>query len=195
MANVCLFEFKVKGKKENCEAFLDAMQQKNKVYIGRGAIIEYETEETDGDTVVIHGDGECKWSMISAFDANAVSMREQPDEWCFDRENIPTVTPGSTMLKEGYRFLTLAEATKEFGVTFEGYSEEPGMCFAEHILAENGAYVINEAVDFTEFWAEGLTSPDKIEKEYGFRPTEQQWENYVENGYFTRGGFEIAFSF
>ena len=45
MANICDFCMMVKGKKESIEQFINMMEQKGNVYMGRGAVINFTDME------------------------------------------------------------------------------------------------------------------------------------------------------
>lgn len=53
-----------------------------------------------------------------------------------------------------YYGTNLVELSKDLGVRIEVFSEEPGMCFQEHYLIENGKLVVDESVEIEEKYDE-----------------------------------------
>lgn len=83
----------------------------------------------------------------------------------------------------------LADLTKEYGVSLEVYSQEPGFGFEEHYLISNGEIVINQCVDYHESFIDEL---DDIEEEAKFHDmTRDEFMSHVEDGIFRYGGFEF----
>ena len=78
MANLCSFSMKVRGERNDIEKFYNAMMQKGRVYMGRGADAEIVYDDDDGTAQI---DGWCKWSVSAAMVSNAISMRTEPNMW------------------------------------------------------------------------------------------------------------------
>ena len=156
MANTCIFSMVVKGKKENIETFLDMMQQKGKVWMGRGAIVDFtDLGEVESGKHRYQIDGETKWSIQSSLISNAVSMRTEPEKWCFNDGTDKTELS----------FVTLFEACERLDLDMEVYSEECGIGFQEHFLFVDGELLADECVDYTEVYNE---ETDEYEPEGGF---------------------------
>lgn len=141
MANVCEFEMMLRGTKENIDKFVDALSQKDNVWMGRGAYITSRFDDEAAHSAMLCG--ECKWSMQSSLIDNAISMRAQENGGQTIWADIP----------EGGEFLTIFEACEKYSVNMEAYSKEPGCEFQEHLICENGK-VVNDTVDYTEEWDE-----------------------------------------
>lgn len=171
MANLCSFEMKVVGKKENIEHFYNALIQEDNIWIGRGADATIEEMTDDGAFIV----GYCKWSILSALVDNAISMRNTPERWTFTEEE-----------KESLSFATLLEATKLWDLTMEVYSEEPGIGFQEHFLFQKGVSLLNECVDYSEFYLGEYETKAEAEADLGVEISDDQWGNE----YYTEGGYE-----
>ena len=145
MANICDFNMVVKGKKENIEQFLDMMEQKGTVWMGRGAMVNrIDIEEVENGKYRYQIDGDTKWSVKSSMILNAVSMRENPDMWFF----------GEGVDKTKLSFVTLFEACEQLELAMEVYSEELGDGFHEHYLFDEGQLMISEIVEYTEEYNE-----------------------------------------
>lgn len=173
MANICDFEMRVRGEHENIKKFYDAMTQNGTIYMGRGADAEIEFEDEDYACIT----GWCKWSVISAMDTNAVSMRTEPDIWYW----------GDGINSKDLEFITLFEACKRWNLDMEVYSEEPGCCFQEHYVVINGELVCSECVEWNEYCIYDFETKEEAEKELGIEITDEEWE---ECEYISRGGFE-----
>ena len=163
MANICDFSMMVKGKKENIEKFIDMMEQKGTVWMGRGADVDFtEIEEVENGKCRCQIDGTTKWSVESSMILNAVFMREHPDMWAF----------GEGVDKTKLSFITLYEACEQLELAMEVYSEELGCGFQEHYLFNEGQLMIDEVVEYTE--------------EYN-----EETEEYESSGGFDSWNFEI----
>lgn len=141
MANVCIFSMILKGKKENIEQFIDMMEQKGTVWMGRGAVVDFtDMEEVENEKYRCKIDGDTKWSVYSSMISNAISMRTEPNKWGF----------GEGVDKTKLSFVTLFEACKQLELDMEVYSEECGCCFQEHYLFIDGELVADECVKYVE---------------------------------------------
>ena len=168
MANLFDIDMKIVGDKEARTNFINALSQKDDVWMGRGAVIDISEE--DDDYVFIFG--YCKWSIKSSLINNAINMRENPKIWGV--ENIQSI-------------ITLPEASKIYNVDVEAYSEECGNCFAEHYIIEKGKIVKNENVDFHEYYLGDFDTKKEAEEELKISITDEEWEN---NDYLRVGGFD-----
>ena len=175
MANICSFSMCVKGKKENIEAFYNAMIQNGKIYMGRGADAEIQYEDEENKAFI---DGNCKWSVQSALVSNAIDMRNNPSAWYW----------GDGVDPKELEFITLFEACKKWNLDMEVYSEECGCCFQEHYVVVNGDTICDECVDYYEYWLDEYETKEEAEEELGIEITDEEWNN--NDGYINRGGFE-----
>lgn len=180
MANICSFSMLVKGDTENIKKFYNAMTQNGSIYMGRGADAKLELDEEDGVGQI---DGWCKWSVRSAMESNAISMRNNPGMWAFSN-----VDP--TKLE----FITLFEACRKWNLDMEVYSEEPGCCFQEHYVVVNGDLICDECVEWNEYCIDDYESKEEAEAELGIEITDEEWnsgECFIGRGGFESWDFEI----
>lgn len=181
MANICSFIMKVKGEKNNIEAFFAAMEQRETIWMGRGAEASIKYGE-DGTIATI--DGWCKNSVKSALIDSAVSMRTTPNNWTFGGMNPSEL-----------EFITLCEACERYHVEAETYSEESGCCFQEHMhIGNDGEFLDNETVPYFEWMKDCYSSKEEMEKDNGEKFTDEEWNS--PSDVITRGGFstwEFAF--
>lgn len=145
MANICSFSMLVKGEKENIKSFVQAMEQKGNLYMGRGASVYENVDDAyDEETKSFTSSGSCKWSISSSLVDNAFSMKKQKEtgegNW-YDADGFIS----------NHEFISLFEACEKFRVNVEMYSEEPGCGFQEHIVYENGE-IRQGSMDFNEVW-------------------------------------------
>lgn len=175
MANMCNFLMKVSGNKENINAFISALEQKDRIWMGRGAEILTVEFEDAPDKTTASISGWCKNSMEAALIHNAVSMRTDPEKWFFG--NINT---------DDLEFLTLIEASERWDLAVEAYSEESGCEFSEHIKIIDGMLIENETVHFCEYWLSDYDSKEAFEKAIGQPISDKVW---AENDTFCTGGF------
>lgn len=174
MANICNFSMMVKGKHEDIEKFYKAMSQDGNIYMGRGAEAEINYDGDGADRAQI--DGWCKWSIQSALIDNAISMRREPERWAFHGVDVNEL-----------EFITLLEATKKWNLVIEAYSEEPGCCFQEHYIFDNGYVLCDECVDYYEYWVDEYDTKEEAEEELEMEFTDEEWES---GDTICRGGFE-----
>lgn len=161
MANYCSFSMIVKGKIKNIEQFINMMEQKGTVWMGRGASVDFsdmedlDMEEIGNEKFRCQIDGSTKWSIKSSLIDNAISMRTEPDVWSFGKE----------IDKTKLSFITLFEACQQLELDMEAYSEECGCCFQEHYLFVEGELIKEECVDYVETYNEDT---EEYETEGGF---------------------------
>lgn len=144
MANICNFSMLVKGKKENIEQFINMMEQKGTVWMGRGAnVYSQDMEELENGKCRCQIDGDTKWSVQSSMVDNAISMRTEPERWSFGNTDKTKLT-----------FVTMFEACNQLQLDMEVYSEECGVGFEEHFIFIDGELIIDECVDIVEKYNE-----------------------------------------
>ena len=88
---------------------------------------------------------------------------------------------------------SLLKLSKELDLKIEIYSSEPGMCFQEHYYIENGECVVGEETEYNEYWFEEDLTKEELEDEFNGSITEDEYLDYQESGYFSRGGFDWNF--
>lgn len=159
MANNCLFDFKIVGKEENVDELMEMMKWQGKYEnCGLGRI--YEVYFTDKNNRVdgiteAYGGGDCAWSVLSA------------------------------MRNYGDRNPSLESETNRLNLKIEIYSSEPGCCFQEHVIIENGEVLEDKCVNYEEHWIWEFDTLEEYNKEYGTNFT----EDMVEDDYVKIGGF------
>lgn len=74
--------------------------------------------------------------------------------------------------------ITLPEASRELNLDIELFSYESGCCFSEHYYIEHGEVIVNDCVEFQEFYVDGdYTYQDYLED--GFtRLSEEEFNGY-----------------
>ena len=132
MANLCMIDMHVRGRKEDMVKFEKALTHKGDVWIGRGSDGDFDYHDDDNTAVFT---GSCKWSAYTALIKDAIHMRTKPDEWNFEPGNEEDIT-----------FITLIEASAIYNLDVEIYSEEE--IFQEHLLIKKGIVEASEEVDF-----------------------------------------------
>ena len=177
MANICSFSMMVKGKHDDIEQFYKAMSQDGNIWMGRGADAEIDYDDNyDGDgTDRAQIDGWCKWSVSSAMISNAISMRTEPNIWAFSKRE-----------KDDLKFITLIEATEQWNLVVEVFSEEPGCCFQEHYVFDNGTVLYDECIEYYEYCICDYDTKEEAEKELEIEITDEEWDS---QDYISRGGF------
>ncbi len=173
MANLCSFVMRVRGDHNNIEKFYNAMCQNGNVYMGRGADAEIKYEDDN----VAEISGCCKWSISSALIRNAISMRTEPDKWYFG--------PDFNFSKT--QFVTLVEACRRWNVDMEVYSEESGCHFQEHYMVVDGELVIDECVEWNEYYIDDFDTKEEAERVLEIEITDEEW--YSKDSFISRGGF------
>ena len=170
----------VKGTHENIEKFYNAMCQDDNIYMGRGAEADIQYEDEENRAFI---DGWCKWSVQSAMIDNAISMRTEPNMWYF----------GDGFDKSKIEFITLIEACQKYNIDMEVFSEESGCCFQEHIMVIDGDVVIDDCVEFHEYWIDNFDTKEEAEKELEIEITDEEWnhEDRIGRGGFGEWEFEI----
>ena len=178
MANICSFQMMVRGKHDDIESFYNAMSQNGNIWMGRGADAEIKYNDEEGTAFI---DGWCKWSIQSAMIDNAISMRTEPGMWAF-----------STVDRNSLEFITLLEATERWDLVIEAYSEEPGCCFQEHYVFDNGDILEDDCIEWYEYYLDDYSTKEEAESELGMEITDEEWEEgYAGSGGFTEWKFDI----
>ena len=176
MANNCWYEIHVKGRREDCETFLERMQGNevnNFNFCRIFSVYSTISGADDGEYVLILA-GDCAWSLESCCRSS------------------------------GYAGIDLFEAnTRELSLQMEAYAEETGVGFMEHYIYDNGACVEDECADYHEwFWDRGCYETyeefiaslgySKEDCEARGVPKEDEFDS---EGYCRIGGMEWDFSF
>ena len=186
MPNYCSYVMKVKGKKLNVEEFIKVMQADYNYLTmkfsferhmgGRvfDATVTEIVKEEDDYIVMLNGD--CAWSVDCCM-RNSTYSYYRNFLWDYGKECKST---------------TLELESKRLKLKIEVFSEEPGMCFAEHYCYDNGNLICEEIVDYNEYPIYEFDNKEDAEKEYDIEITDYEFAN---EEWIHRGGFEQVFSF
>lgn len=186
MPNYCNYSMCVVGKqRKNIEEFIEVMN----------ADYNYSTMEFDYNR-----------HMFRVFEAVNDEIEERYDG------SFQTIINGycawsvaSCMLEHGYyrdvkrdypdnfRGTTLPLESKRLGLDIEVFSEESGMCFQEHYVISGGELEVEETVDWEEVWIDNYETKEEAEEDLEMKITDEEWEIGLDEGYFTRGGFDWDF--
>ena len=125
------------------------------------AIVEVELQHIglENGNVVMEFSGECKWSVL----------------WAMDRR------------EENRK--TLKTESKRLSLEIEVYSIESGMQFAEHIHYKNGDLLIDDCVDYKEYYWDKYDYPT-ISDYNEYHATTFTEKDFDEDGYHYEGGFD-----
>lgn len=185
MPNLCSYSMKVKGTPENVQEFIKIIQA-NYSY-ENGVCVDFKTkepierhlwrvfdadifdDETENNIRVIILTGSCAWSVHSCM--------------CSGRGTYQSDNPN----KNG---TTLADESKRLNLSIEVFSEEPGMCFMEHYVYVNGKEIINECVDWNEYYVGDFETVEELNAEYNTNFTQEEFES---DEYLHTGGMEWIF--
>lgn len=180
MPNYCYYSMCVRGTKENVEEFIKVieadynytdMKFTYKRHFFRVFEADYgEIEQMGDDDYRVTISGDCAWSV-------ATCMLEG-GYYRDIKARYPREFRGTTLPKE----------SKRLNLAIEVYSEECGMCFQEHYLFDNGDTIIDECVDYNEYYIGDFNSKADAEDELDIEITDEEWNSGEE--YIKRGGFE-----
>lgn len=148
MANTCDFSMKVIGEKASIKQFYNALIQNGNLWIGRGADCEIIYED-EGYTQI---NGICKWSIQSALIDDAISMKKEPEKWCFGKNESDDLT-----------FITLIEASEKWNLHIEVFSEEPKCEFMEHYIVKKGNLELDDCVSYQEIWVDEYETKEEAD--------------------------------
>lgn len=99
-----------------------------------------------------------------------------------------------TRYPKEFRGTTLDKESKRLNLMIEVYSEECGEAFQEHYLFDNGDTIIDECVDYNEYYIGDYNSKAEAEDELDIEITDEEWncgEEYIKRGGFGDWNFEI----
>ena len=132
MANECFYELRAKGKKEYLDVLLKWIQcddYQNEFHFYRtdigGFCINSYHEDDESDDWILDCTGDCAWSIQSSFR-----------------------TPSNFESK----VVSIEDFCKHSKVDIEMWSEECGMCFAEHFGCDGDGVYLDECHDYEEDW-------------------------------------------
>ncbi len=186
MPNYCNYSMCVVGKQhENVEEFIKVIQadydygrmefshDRHMFRVFEADYSEIEKREDGRFQTIING--YCAWSVVTCMLEGGYYNRFKSD------------------FPDNFRGTTLDRESKKLNLDIEVYSEESGMCFQEHYVIIDGDIVTDESVDWEEIWIEDYKTKEEAEEDLNMKITDDEWVTGLEEGYFTRGGFDWDF--
>lgn len=186
MPNYCYYQMCVRGTKKNVDEFIKII---NADYNYTDMKFTYkrhffrvfdahcdELEQVGDDDYRVFISGDCAWSVASCMLEQGYYRRVKAE--------YPKEFRGTTLPKE----------SKRLNLVIEVYSEECGCEFQEHYLFENGDTLIDECVDYREYYIGDYNSKSEAEDELDIEITDEEWssgEEYIKRGGFDSWDFEI----
>lgn len=178
MANVCFFNLNVVGTEDKVKEFCNILNGENERYfagieeieeIKRTNIINTKSNKfKKGNLVSVFFSGDCKWSVLT-------SMLEDG----YYRE----------FSKTDKNITNLEIETKRLELFVEVISSECGLGFMEHHIIDNGDIVLNDCVDYEEYFMEDYDNVEEFNEDTGENWTEEEFKNYNEE-YYKIGGID-----
>lgn len=187
MPNICSYCMQVKGKPENVEEFIKIIQtdyayDKNgncynpsdhnkpvEKHFWRVFEANVESDDISYDIRTVEISGDCAWSVKSCMcDGLFTYQYQNPNGH------------GTTLQKESER-LQLA---------IEVFSEECGMGFMEHYVVVDGNIIIDDCIDYAEYYTGDFDTVEEMNVEYGTNFTQEEFEA---NEYISVGGIDWEF--
>lgn len=173
MANACYYEMKIAGEKQNVFECIQMLRHEGSFKnVGLGRVYSFdfidstpEISDSNSNIIALSGSGDCGGSILCA-------MRKEY------RNELPS----------------LESESKRLGLVIEAYSSEPGNRFQEHVLINKGEVVVEESVDYAEFWLEAASEDyiQEVSEKTGI-PVDELMNNLNANGDFCLGGFGDSF--
>ena len=178
MPNYCDYELRLRGQKKSVLKLAEWLEanycysEEPKVYLERDGM-KIPTEHhigwrifdcyynavpfkilADDTDITLYANGYCAWSVYSCF-------MEGPFTYYTDNHD-------EMMERNGKDYsLTLPMACRELMVEAEIFSNEPGMCFAEHYqISKDGEVLKEEETEYLDIYIEEFESYDKFKAEY-----------------------------
>ena len=184
MANLCDYEMKIVGRKEDIADFIKVMQcdydyEKNEFSFNRhmGGRVFDAIEVPEGMnfesgkySIEIYGD--CAWSVQACMtDGDFTYYKDFEDEY-----------------GDNSRSTTLQLESERLHLDIEVYSNEIGIGFQEHYLIKDGLTKISESADLYVYCIEDYETKEEAELDNDITITDEEWSD--NDGYIYRGGFE-----
>lgn len=188
MPNYCDYSMCVKGKKKSIEEFIkviksnydyNVMEFEYNRHLFRVFEADYnEIEQVGANTYQVIINGYCAWSVASC-------MLDGCYYYADLKKRFPNEFRGTTLQKE----------SKKLNLDIEVYSEECGCCFQEHYVIVNGDLVVDECVDWYEYYLGDFKTKEEAERELEISITDKEWlenkDDYISHGGFDSWDFEI----
>ena len=165
MSNLCSYSMRIKGERENVYEFHKRMEDydmPNHLWRIFEADIYDECENEDG-TITIDVAGSCAWSIESCCRASGYS------------EGVDLFEVNS----------------RELNLEIESWSDECGCAFQEHYHYKNGECLIDESVEWHEYYydEDDYESFEEFKKELDL-PDDVTEDDLVDGCYYYDGGFD-----
>lgn len=207
MPNICDFSIKAVGKKESLDELLAIMNNgyhycstkeeiqkeeergnyKLRFSLDGGEVLftnhdkhlyrvfecdKYDEDVTKAGQTAYYLTGNCAWSVYSCmFQGYGTYYSSCP---------------------ERTHHTTLPLISKDLGVDVEVYSSEPGMAFAEHYIIEKGEVLVDECVEYEEYYTDdedlNIQSKADMEKLIGRHISDAEWN---ETNWFAKCEFNM----
>lgn len=169
MANICSFEMKISGRDEgSVRKLVDYLKAdywytdkdlppkledaypvcykngRKKLYMSKGGTKHFfRIENVDAMPIFKEGDGFATYAYGCC--AHSVWTCMFSGEFTYFSDIAKNV-----LMKQ--HATNMEEATRELGLKVQIYSSEPGLCFEEHYIVDNGEIVVNEEASYSEYY-------------------------------------------
>lgn len=194
MPNICFYSMCVIGKKESVEEFIKVIKADYdygtmefthdrhlfRVFEAYENNIEHIGQNVQGDDlyeVIING--ECAWSVGCCM---------------FDDGYHGYYADFKKRFPNDFRGTTIPIESKNLELSIEIFSEESGMCFQEHYMVVDGDVIVDECVDWDEYYIRDYATKEEAEEDLGIEITDEEWngpDDYISRGGFGSWDFEI----
>ncbi len=206
MPNYCSYSMKVTGEPVNVREFIEVIQRNDHTsgrhfYRVFEAYVDNESTIDDDKYAIING--ECAWSVHSC-------MMEGPNTYSYEEiteyknkkgvvSNLKKLDDLVTKinciyeeakLEEGLLVSSLLRESRLLNLTIEVFSEEPGGCFEEHIVARNGKILIDESVHMVDIPTQEFETVEALNEEYKKHGASFTQEEFESEDYLKLGGFK-----
>jgi hypothetical protein len=180
----------IKGEQKNVEAFIKILKAdydytKNTFtadrHMYRLSDIDDETDGMcsfdDNGLYTVHVYGTCAYSCNKCMTESETSYYTM-----YINDNRPRQT---SLIKE----------SKLLNLKIEVFSESDRDDYQEHMVVENGEYIVNEFADVDVYYVEDYDTKEEAEKYLGVDFTDEEWnEREDRDNYIYRGGFNWEFT-
>ena len=196
MANTCEYNMMVKGKKKDVDTLVKWLNAGYDYFIDDNGnptlvcdsdhhfyrVLSAQSGEIDGEDEdiirqTVHGD--CAWSVATSMLKGRELIYSTPDD----------------RFKDIRKDVNLIDASWLLDLEIEVYSKEPGMCFAEHYLIDNGKMIIDDCTDYQEICLAEYETKEQAEEDLNTTITEEEWNKRYENeGWVSRCDWDFEFT-
>lgn len=179
MANNCWYQMKVSGKPESIREFIKVIQYEHPIRslsrVFEAGIDDEESIDAEG---YVHITGDCAWSVhtcmmegqgsyvndsINEHRKALLELEESKKELGNDLIKKAFFNKKKKEL-ESFPNSSLIRESEILNLTIEVFSEECGLCFSEHLVVDNGKLLVNDCVDYREYYFEEEDENDTEEQ-------------------------------